>query len=88
MKDLKEVKELFAGLMVLVEDYKAAMADGKISIADLPVLAKLSSQVGVIVAAVEGLDQVPAELKDLTADEAKEVVGLVFGLVAAVKAKA
>lgn len=86
MADLKEIKEVFAGLEVLVSAVKKVGADGKVNVLDLPHVMDLLGQSHVLIAAVKGADQIPAEVKDLQEEETKEIVALVYALVAKAKA--
>lgn len=86
MQGVKEIKELIHGLEVVGVAVKKAMADGKISVADLPVLFGLFDQVGKLVEAVKGLDAVPAEVKDLDALEVQELLAEVLKVVGAIRA--
>lgn len=83
---IKETMELLEGIKDLALDAKKVMADGKIDVADLPVAMDILGQLGTLSAAVEGVDQVLPELKDLSADEINTVVAKVLEIVAAVKA--
>lgn len=74
-KGIKELLEAVLGLKVLAKAGKAILSDGKVSIADLPVLVSLVSNQAVLVDAASGLSDVPAEVKDLDLDEIKLLVG-------------
>jgi len=82
---IQEILELIEGLKTLASDAKAILADGKINLADLPVAMALLSQLGVLGAAVKGLDQVPAELKDLDAAELEQIGAKILELVAVIR---
>ena len=85
-KSIKESMELLDGVLVLVQEYKKVMADGKVSFDDLPVLLGLMSKVATVTAAVEGADQVVEEAKDFSAEEINQIVGKVVEIVNAARA--
>lgn len=83
---IKESLELLDGLKILAIDVKKVFADGKVSIADLPVAMELLGQLGTLTAAIQGVDQILVEAKDLSAEEINALVAKVFEVVAAYKA--
>ncbi|MBX3017984.1 MAG: hypothetical protein KF767_08850 [Bdellovibrionaceae bacterium] len=85
-KGIKELKELLEGLALLGVAGKKIMADGKVNLADLPVVIGLVQDASVLTAAVQGTNEIPAEVKDLSAEEAQELLGLVLAIAARVKA--
>lgn len=76
MAGIKETKELVKFGLVLGKALAEALADGKVDLTDalkfLPVLRELKD-------AVEGIDQVPTELKDLDDAEKKELLEYIKG---------
>jgi len=86
LKGIKETLELLEGVKVLVLESKKVLSDGKVSLSDLPVLLGLLQKFSVLNAAVQGVEDVIAEAKDLSSDEANIVVSKVLEIVAAVKA--
>lgn len=84
--EIKETLEMLEGVKVLAVSGKKIFADGKVSIADLPVALELLAQFGTLNAAVAGADQVIPEMKDLSADEANQIVAKVLEIVAVIKA--
>jgi len=70
----KELMELIQGLKELALIGKLANADGKIDMADLSLLPVLLSKQKVLVDAFTGLGNLSLEAKDLSFDEAAEVV--------------
>jgi hypothetical protein len=78
MVGIKESKELLAfGLLVVVKG-KSALADRKIGLDDLPegfAIAQAAPQ------AIEGIELIPAELKDLDAAEYAELKDMTIALV-------
>lgn len=84
--EIKESMELLEGLKLLAIESKKLMADGKVNLGDLPVLLDLVQNVGVLAAAVQGADQVGAELKELSSEELQKLGEKVLEIVAAVKA--
>lgn len=85
-KGIKETLELLEGVKVLIVEAKKVLADGKVSLADLPVVLGLLQKFSVLNAAVQGVDEVVSEAKDLSSDEATLVIAKVLELVAAAKA--
>lgn len=83
---IKEIKEVLEGAMLLVSTYKSAMKDGKIDLADLPVLVTLATESKKLVDAVDGFQKCGEELKDLDAEEAVQLVKDLYALVQSVKA--
>lgn len=83
---IKECKELLEMLRVLAVAGKKVSADGKVNSDDLLALVDLLKNVGVLVEGVKGLNQVPAELKDLHEDELKELGSIVLSILADVRA--
>ena len=85
-KGIKEVMELLAGLEVVAVAAKKALADGKVNLEDAKVLFDLIDKLAVLVEAVKGADQIPAEVKDLTGEELQAIAAKVLQVVASVKA--
>jgi hypothetical protein len=73
-KGVKELLELVAGLKEVALIGKAALKDGKIDLNDLSLLSQLLVKQQVLVAAFEGLGQVADEAKDLSLDEAMNLI--------------
>lgn len=86
MSGIKESLEVLEGLKILVSDAKQVLADGAINLSDLPVAMELLGQLGTLTDAVQGVDQVPVEMKDLTPDEINLLVSKVLEIVAVLKA--
>lgn len=72
-KGIKEISEVIDGLVELIVAGKAVMADGKVSIADAAVLMALAKKHQVILAAVQGVKEIPAEVKDISIEELAEI---------------
>lgn len=83
---IKETMEMLDGLKLLAIETKKVLADGKVNVADLPILIELLQQLNVLTAAVAGAGQIPAEAKDLSADELQTIGAKVLEMVAAFKA--
>lgn len=86
MTGIQESLELLEGVKLLVVETKTVLKDGKIDFADLPVLLDLLSNLSVLSKAVQGVGQVPTELKDLSPDEINQLMLKVLEIVNAVKA--
>lgn len=78
VKSIKETKELFAGLGLVAKEVKGALADGKLDLSDLKFVLDLGKEHQVLVDAVQGVGEVPAELKDLDKEELLEIIMLVY----------
>lgn len=83
---IKEIMELLEGLKLLAVSGKQVLADGKVSVADLPVVMSLLTSVGVLAAAVQGAGEIKAEAKDLSAEELQQLAAKVLDIVNAVRA--
>lgn len=84
-KSIKETKELLVFLFTLGKVAKEAKEnDGKFSYLDTVLLMKLLPQVG---PALEGIDQVPAEMKDLDSMEVGELTALIGAEIVGVTTK-
>lgn len=84
-KSIKEIKEALAGVELLGVSGVKIFADGKVNLADLPVLADLAKNLDVLIEGVKGADQIPAEAKDLDQAELIELGTLAFNLVKKLK---
>lgn len=83
---VKESLEVLEALRVLLVDIKKVLADGKVSTGDMGVLFDLLRQLSVLNAGLEGVDKVPAEMKDVDAQEAEMLIAKVMDLVAVFRA--
>lgn len=83
--DIKETLEVLDGLKVLAVTGKEVLADGKINLADLGKLSQLASDFGTLKDAIEGINDVDDELKDLDSSEAQQIVAKVFEIVTVLK---
>lgn len=81
-KTIKETKELFKGLALVVKAGKKVAADGKVDFSDIAHVVELAKSSSVIVEAVKDVKEVPAELKDLSKEELLELIGLVYAEIA------
>jgi hypothetical protein len=86
MYSVKETTEVLAALELILVSGKKILADGKVSILDLPVAMDLLGKLSQVTVAIEGAEQIPAEIKDLSVEETQELVAKVFAVLAAVKA--
>lgn len=81
MTDVKETKQVLVALVLLGKTIALAAKDG-LDLSDAMALgSKLVSDEKfreALVEGVKGLDQVPAELKDIAASEALELLGAVY----------
>lgn len=86
MAGIKESLEVLEGVKALGVAAKKVLADKKVNLADLPVLLGLVQDFSTITQAVQGADQVVVEVKDLTLDEANQLIAKVMEVVNAIKA--
>lgn len=86
MEGIKEIQELLLGLKDVAVAVKQVMKDGKVDMGDIPILLGLLTKVSDLTNAVAGINQIPAEVKDLTGDEINTLVQQVLAAVAEVKA--
>lgn len=78
MKDIKETKELFAGLALIAKAAKKIAEDGKVSLLDASHVIDLAKESAVLVAAVKDIKEVPEELKDLEKEELLDLIMVVY----------
>jgi hypothetical protein len=81
-KGIKELLELIEGLKQLGLVGRAVLKDGKVDLSDLNAITLLLGKQDALLAAFNGVANVPGEVKDLTLDEALVVV---YALVDAAK---
>ncbi len=86
VKGIQNLEEVIDAVQLLGVAAKQVMADGKVGVADLPVVLGLVNKLSVIVAAVNGADQLVLEAKDIDAAEAQALVAKLIAAVAAIKA--
>lgn len=84
--NIKETTELLEGIKVAGVIVKKALADGKINLADLPLLMSAVPKLAVLVEAGKGADQVLPELKDIDGEELKTLGAKVLEVFEAIKA--
>lgn len=83
--DIKESKELLKGLELVGAAGLKIAKDGKGSVSDLMHVVELVKKFDVLKDAVEGIDKIPAELKDIDEAEIVELGAAAFGLIKALK---
>lgn len=83
---MKEIMEALEGMKLMGIFGKKVGADGKVNLADLPYLMELAGHSAELFAAVDGIKVIPAEVKDLSSDEASQVLAKIFEVLAAIKA--
>jgi hypothetical protein len=81
----KATLEALKGLQDLVSDYKKVMADGKVDMNDISVLQDLFNQMGEISSAVKDAHDIPAEIKDISDEDAAAVAVAALAVVKAFK---
>lgn len=77
-KSIKETKELFEGLALVAKTVKKIAADKKVDANDIPHVIELAKDAPILLAAIENVKEVPAELKDLDKEELLELIMLVY----------
>jgi hypothetical protein len=82
---VKEILEVLEGLKEVGLLAKKAMADGKISISDFPLLMQLLSKHQMLNDAIKDIKLVPTEVKNLSGDEATLIVGKVYSIFSEIK---
>ncbi len=86
MATVQNIEEVLSAIELLGVSAKEVMKDGKVDLTDLAVVMKLATQASVFTKAVEGIDQVIPEAKDIDAEEAKVLVAKLFAVFSAIKA--
>lgn len=84
--DVKEIMEALEGMKLMGVFGKKVSADKMVNLADLPYLMELAGHSSELYAAVDGIKLIPAEVKDLSAEEANQVLAKIFEVLAAIKA--
>lgn len=82
----KEIKEALLALAVVAKAGMLIGADGKVNFDDLKYVFELAKENAVILEGIKDAEKITAEVKDLSADEAKELLMLLFAKYAEVKA--
>lgn len=83
---IKESLELLEGVRLLAVDSKMVLADGKIDLKDLPVAMALLGQLGKLNAALQGITDIPKEVKDLSPEEIQQLAAAALMIVTSFRA--
>ncbi len=83
---IKESMELLEGVKVVGVIVKKALADGKVNLADLPLLMGAVPKLSLILEASKGTELIVAEIKDMDAAELNQLGAKVLEVIAAIKA--
>jgi hypothetical protein len=78
MSGIKETKELFKGLGLVVKTAKKVAEDKKVDFSDLVHVVELAKNSSVIIEAIKDVEQIPEEIKDLSKEELVELIALVY----------
>jgi ABC-type proline/glycine betaine transport system permease subunit len=78
LKSVKETVELIEGMGEAAKIIKLIAKDG-ITAADLIHIQSIASALPIIKDAVEGLKEIPSELKDLDETEVLEIIAAIYG---------
>jgi len=84
--DIKNSMEALEAMKQAGVVAKKIFKDGKINAEDLALLPELASASPALLAAIEGIGEIPAEVKELSEDEAKQLVAKIFEVFSAIKA--
>lgn len=85
-KDIKECLELLKATEIIGVNVKKALADGKINMADAPLALDIIKDIQPIIDGFTGLNEVPAEAKDLDEQELIQLGLAVFNTIKKIKA--
>lgn len=85
-QDINAILEMITALKDLAICVRQVSADGTINLADLPALMALVAKANDLTTAIKDADEIPAEVKDLSAEEATQVVAALFAAIKEVKA--
>ncbi len=81
----KELLDLFDAADVAVADFHEMLADGKIDWKDVTVLLKVSQQLGIFNAAIQGISNLTiGNLSEMLSSEVEELAGRLAKLVASI----
>ncbi len=84
--DISAILLAMVAIQDAAQDVKKVMADGKISLADIGVVFDLMGQFGDFNAAIAGSKDIVAEIKDLDAAEAQQIMDKINEIVAIFRA--
>jgi hypothetical protein len=76
-KSVKETKELLVGMGEATKIIKLIAKDG-LSMADIVHIKAIADSLPILKSAVEGISEIPAELKDLNEVEVLEIIGCIY----------
>ena len=83
---VKETNEFLDGVEALGVVLKKVVKDGKINAADIPYAFELINAQPKILAMIDGISEIPNEMRDLSLDEAQAVLGKLVSVIKKVKA--
>lgn len=86
MSGITEIMEMLEGCAVVGEAAADIAKDG-LGLDDVPKAIELAKKHEVILAAIKGADQIPAEAKDLSLAEAQQLIAKVIEVATRIKAK-
>lgn len=72
-RSVKETIEFINGVTEVAVTAKKVMKDGRIDFSDIKHLSELASKHEMLIEAVKGANEIPAEIKDLTVEELQEI---------------
>lgn len=79
-KGIKELSELLAAVEIIGVAVKKVMKDGKVDFSDAQIVVELGSQFPTLIAAVEGIKEIPAEVVEIDSVEAIELVTKLYAI--------
>lgn len=84
--DIHNLMEVLQSVEDLAIAAKQVLKDGKVDLADLPIALALLPKVAALAAAVDGVSDIPAEVKDMDAAEIQAAVAKLLEVVQKVQA--
>ena len=84
-RDVKELMEVLEGIEAAGVPVAKVLADGKVNAADLPHALELVQNHQKLIDAVEGVKEIPAEVKDIDPAEAVLIVQKLYSVIGKIK---
>lgn len=83
--DIKNLNEVLDALELIAQNGKSAFKDKKIDLSDFQYLINLATNFEILQKAVEGIGELPKELKDINAQEAQELILKLINIISKLK---
>jgi hypothetical protein len=84
-KSIKETLELLNSIEVISISFVKAFKDGKINLEDLPIFFELMKEAKTIIDGIQGIKEIPEEIKDLEEREAAAIGIKLYAILARLK---